>query len=399
MTKMKGNVLVYVVVMSLVIYLIMGLMLLRDYQEYSRLDLVVERDWIRDQVRSIVVIMGKESKAIDTMQTILPGVPVRAEVYKENWGLLELVTVVSSTPRLRDTTVLYCIDVPNFYDSTALYLAGDLNYLSIAGDAEIRGICYLPSLGIRRGYVQGQGYYKDTLVHGEIRLSADTLPRLASRYVIDFDEWYSFQEGFAVEKRLNCSFKREEIVCYSRFPLVLEDNILEGKIKIISGEKITVRARCKITDCILIAPNIEIEKGFSGRLQLFASEKIKLDTGVFLIFPSVAYLQSPDRTTLQVCSGTHMAGSIIMSGSSEALCLIERGVLIQGQLYNKGYTQLEGEIDGSIYTGKLRFYNEWGQHEDIILGGKVDRYRGPARKLTWNLFEEASKRRVINILE
>ena len=47
MTKIKGGVLVYVVVMSLVVFLVIGLMLSRDYQEYSRLDLVVERDWIR----------------------------------------------------------------------------------------------------------------------------------------------------------------------------------------------------------------------------------------------------------------------------------------------------------------------------------------------------------------
>ena len=399
MTKIKGGVLVYVVVMSLVVFLVIGLMLSRDYQEYSRLDLVVERDWIRDQVRSVVVILEKEPEILDTMRTILPGLPVRARIYREKWGLLELVTVDSSTPRLQDTTVLSCMEVLAIYDSTALYLAGNLTYLSIAGDTELRGICYLPSLGIRRGYVQGQGYYKDTLVYGEIRLSADTLPRLASRHVIDFDEWYSFQESFDVEENMNCSFKEKEVVCYSRFSMVLEDNVLKGKIKLISEEKITVRAGCKITDCILVAPNIEIEKGFSGRLQLFASEKIKLDTGVFLTFPSVVYLRSPDRTTLQVCQKANVTGSVIVVGSREALCLMERDAVIQGQLYNEGCTQLEGEIDGSIYTGKLRFYNEWGQHEDIILGGKVDRFGIPAERPAWNLFEEDSKRIVINMLE
>ncbi len=399
MTKIKGGVLVYVVVMSLVVFLVMGLMLSRDYQEYARLDLVVERDWIRDQVRSVVVILEKEPEALDTMGTILPGLPVHARICREKWGLLELVTVVSSTPRLLDTTVLSCIDVPAIYDSTALYLAGNLNYLSIAGDTELRGICYLPSLGIRRGYIQGQGFYKDTLVYGEIRLSADTLPQLISRHVIDFNEWYSFQESFDVEENMNCSFKEKEVVCYSRFSLVLEDNVLKGKIKLISEEKITVRAGCKITDCILVAPDIEIEKGFSGRLQLFASEKIKLDTGVLLTFPSVIYLRSPDRATLQVCPGANVAGSVIVSGSHEALCLIGGDVVIQGQLYNEGCTQLEGEINGSIYTGKLRFYNEWGQHEDIILGGKVNRFGIPVERATWNLFEKDSKRIVFNMLE
>ena len=33
MTKIKGGVLVYVVVMSLVVFLVIGLMLSRDYQE------------------------------------------------------------------------------------------------------------------------------------------------------------------------------------------------------------------------------------------------------------------------------------------------------------------------------------------------------------------------------
>lgn len=217
--------------------------------------------------------------------------------------------------------------------------------------------------------------------------------------MIDFDEWYSFQESFDVEENMNCSFKEKEVVCYSRFSMVLEDNVLKGKIKLISEEKISVRAGCKITDCILVAPNIEIEKGFSGRLQLFASEKIKLDTGVFLTFPSVVYLRSPDRTTLQVCQKANVTGSVIVVGSREALCLMERDAVIQGQLYNEGCTQLEGEIDGSIYTGKLRFYNEWGQHEDIILGGKVDRFGIPAERPAWNLFEEDSKRIVINMLE
>ena len=138
MTKIKGGVLVYVVVMSLVVFLVIGLMLSRDYQKYSRLDLVVERDWIRDQVRSVVVILEKEPEILDTMRTILPGLPVRARIYREKWGLLELVTVDSSTPRLQDTTVLSCMEVLAIYDSTALYLAGNLNYLSIAGDTELR---------------------------------------------------------------------------------------------------------------------------------------------------------------------------------------------------------------------------------------------------------------------
>ena len=115
MTKIKGGVLVYVVVMSLVVFLVIGLMLSRDYQEYSRLDLVVERDWIRDQVRSVVVILEKEPEILDTMRTILPGLPVRARIYREKWGLLELVTVDSSTPRLQDTTVLSCMEVLAIY--------------------------------------------------------------------------------------------------------------------------------------------------------------------------------------------------------------------------------------------------------------------------------------------
>ncbi|MDR2129778.1 MAG: hypothetical protein LBP56_01190 [Odoribacteraceae bacterium] len=388
--------------MSLTLFLLLGLLLARDGMEHARLQLVMERDWIRDQARSVAVLLEENEELLtkEEVTRIFHDIPVQVKRISEAWGLFNVEWLISETAHLRDTTLFLCGNARASEDSTALYFPGEAgNYLSVAGETELRGVCYLPPLGARKGYVQGRGYYKDSVVYGEIRQAGKELPRLSSAHVERWERFTRVEESEELVLPVDRSFTTSSMTFYSLFPVTLSAIQIKGHARVVSAEKIEVDSSSLLYHCLLVAPVIKIHKGFAGKVQLFASDTIVIDSNATLLYPSVVYLNASGKGALiETRRGATVAGVILITGEEEPLYLMHPGSVLHGQLYNSGVTQLEGTVYGPAYLRKTRFYNEQGEHENIIRDGIIDNGKPAGNRPCLDLFQPGTRAPVMEVV-
>jgi hypothetical protein len=401
--KVTGNALIYTVMMSLVIFLLLGLVLSRGRMEHARLHVAMERDWIRDQARSAAALLGENEALLGkegVTGILLPGIPARVERISRAWGLFDVELIVSETAHFRDTTAFLCGRGDPAGDSTALYFPDEAgNYLSVAGNTELRGICYLPSLGARKGYVQGTGYYKDSVVHGETRFAGKSLPAISSFYLERLEKITRVDESHELVSPATRSFTMDAVTVYSASPVTLFETRLEGNIRVVAAGRIEVDSTCLLRHCLLVAPVIKIGRGFKGKVQLFASDSIVIDTGATLLYPSVVCLNATGKEAfLETRHGVSVSGMILLTGNARSLYLMRPGSVLCGQLYNSGVTQLEGHVYGSAYLRGMRFYNEWGEYENIIKDGVIDNSVPAKNRALVDLFHSGSREPLVEVV-
>jgi hypothetical protein len=150
---------------------------------------------------------------------------------------------------------------------------------------------------------------------------------------------------------------------------------------------------------LLIAPIIKIGKGFRGKVQLFASDSIVIDTNATLLYPSVVCLNATGKKAFfETRHGATISGTIILAGEGRPLYLMRPGSVLHGQLYNSGTTQLEGRVYGSAYLQGMRFYNEWGEHENIIRDGVIDNGKPTRNRACLDLFHPVTRHPVMEVV-
>jgi len=373
MKKMSGGALVYVVMMSLVVFLVVGLIFLRGELEHARLAGVLEQDWRRDQVISVATLLGRDYRCLLGRDRVLPGVPVRFQMREEEWGLWNVVKVISETRHGVDTAVLLCGGRYLRQDTTALYTVGKGRYLSVVGETVLRGRCYLPELGVRRGYVQGRSYDRDSLIYGEVRPVDESFPPVAEGYWERLRRWRDVTVMEAFRDTVRCSFRAGKWCYYSRYPIHLQAGCWEGQVQFVSEQRIEVDSGCTFRDGVLVAPEIYLASGFRGRGQLLAFRRVRVGSNVCLEYPSLICLYAGRKGELHLEEGTMVQGEVMAWGDSLLTCRLAGGSVVRGALYTAGRLQLEGTVYGTVYGRQLIYENEWGHYEDVICGGVVDR--------------------------
>ena len=273
-------------------------------------------------------------------------------------------------------------------EQTGLYMTDRNKYLSLSGKTKLSGTCYLPALGIRRAYIEGQGYTGDELVDGVTKKSSDSLPgidRQLFSYLAgylegnyeDNDSVADFNE-MATNNPMKRSFQKSMLVLRSQEIIVIGDQDISGNISVVSDRGILVKSRAKISDIVLYAPNIYIEPGFTGNIQAFASDTLVIGNNCRLNYPSFAGIvnKNVNNCYMRIEKAGTVSGGILIFQDSKALrepyLYIEESVIIYGQVYCKGMVEHKGTIFGSLYCDGFVLKTPSAYYENHLLNAMVD---------------------------
>jgi len=337
-------------------------------------------------IQYLLAIKGdKESEIIDLFDEGDDSVRIQAI----NWGVYEIL--YSEAFRGNQSVkkaVLAAYQVDSLHQSS-LYLSDSKNPLYLAGDAKVEGTVYLPAAGVRAGSVSNSAYTGKRLLNGSKRQSAgmpELRPGLSEhiRNMLNVDplEWGTIIEQ--LPDSLNHSFFSESPkILYTDQPIAL-NSIVYGMIIIVSAQQIIVEGSAKLKNVILIAPEVQLKSGFSGAIQIIASDKIVLNDSVELTYPSsLALVPLEEESKIELNEGVFVSGDILidrdMTSEREGILIMKPNSVVEGFVHIDGGAEILGKIKGHISCKKF----EWNSGSEIFGNHLKDAELSYLKKGSW----------------
>lgn len=390
--KVKGGALQYTIVFSLLILMSLSLFLM--YVRLSSLEVYSSQrqSQLIENINSSVVLLENQPKLFDIQEHrigLLEDTTYVNDIEISEWGFYDRVKITSirGTQQL-SKNFLFTDNITKNKKVPSLYLSGANQYLSVGGKTYLGNNTFLPAYGVRKSYVSGIGYNRDSLIQGDSFKAAKTLPKLNSiweeRY-LNLKKRIGLLPGSTnlreiKQDSITVSFNDETLILKYSDNYRLEDTYLNGNI-IITGTKIRIANTSQIHRCIVLADTIIVENRFQGEAQLFAKNYLEVGDSCVLKVPSILYLHNKHAADkIQIKSQTIFQGDVIvpffMGDSNEALA-IEEGCRMVGQVYCNGYASFEGVLFGSFYATGFRKRSRNGLYENYLVDVCIDSKRIP----------------------
>lgn len=375
--KLKSGALQFTVFMAVLIALLLSGLILYAYtfiymKEQSKG--AIENIQLSDT--GIAYLLQQEAISTDTLTLDFEKKENQTlKTHLSQWGIFEKA---HSKSLFRKKTFIKTALMGSLLDSEespTLFLQETQNPLTLVGNTAIRGIAYLPSQGVRTGYIEGNSYYGLKLIYGSTQKSTAVLPSV-KKNVMDVISFYLkeykpiSQEDYInleTNKKIVISFKEKTKGGYSKDPIVLENREITGNIIIKSDTLIRVKKSALLKDLILIAPIIEIEDGTTGNFQAIASKKITVGKECTLNYPSALVLyqdnknNSYNQSIIQFDNQIFIDASTVIKGSVcyfqtkeptdfQTQIVLEKEARIKGQVHCNGNFELKGSVSGTVST-------------------------------------------------
>ncbi len=388
--KVKGGTLIYVLALMLIIGVMSSALISKAYlknmemQGYSNMN----RTHL-NAMSGLRLIMADKEIAADT--------PLRMDLYdigsdsvlleRKHWGAFE-IGVCKAFTRDKSVTKIAALGFAPGEDQTALMITENDRPLSVCGDTRLRGKCFLPRLGTRPAYIEGKSFSGRKPVEGLIIQAPKQIPAADKELMHAIGERLEGkgheQDSLLDElpEELKASFSAKTIYYKTSSGLVLSDKHLKGNIIIYSSVKIRVRNTCELNDVVLYAPKIEIDSGFVGSIQVFASDSLIIGKNCKLEYPSVLGLvrteDSPLYPVLRVSPESEIAGSVFAWEEKTfynrlvKLC-IDKKALVQGEVYSSGQADVKGTIEGRLICNSIVLVTPSSVYDNHLLDAVIDR--------------------------
>jgi hypothetical protein len=419
MKMIKAGALYYAIFISFIVALLGGFFIMNVWMHHASTLNILTAERLERNVNSgillaqeyplLVSVNGKED--IDLFDDGNDNVSLT----KTQWGGYCLMQAVAKS-RLQQKSIIVLLGKDIFVNEKyALYLADKEQALSISGNTIIKGDCYLPKLGLRKAYIEGTSFRGKDLIVGKINNSASQLPSINDFMVKSTQDYLNqnFSSSDSLvdisillkSNTLHNSFYEKTLVLNSKHWITLSNKSMDGNIRIISSKGVTIKSSFKANDIIIYAPRIEVEKGFTGNLQLFANDTIMINDGVSLLFPSVAaILSSPNsKAFISIGKGSEILGDVLLSVSgnyrnSRAECIVNEDAIITGRIYCGGKLGLKGSVHGTIYTNGFVLRTKGSIYENHLLNATINFSALPAFYCGSLMSEKVERYKIVKCL-
>lgn len=297
-------------------------------------------------------------------------------LYRDKWGLFDKVVSISKTKKkVFSKIALLGVSQPK-KDRTALVMNENNMPLVLVGNSKIEGVAYLPERGVKSGNISGESYYRKYFVYGKTKrtknipkLDNETLKHIRSVKNMDLKLEESQFLDIKTDVVYQNSFFQPLQVIQSNNILFLSQTTITGHIVIRSTKKISVDASANLTDCILIAPIIEIGNRVKGNFQAFATKKILVGQNCILNYPSALVLvenetnsqineNRSDRSKIKIETNSKVEGVVLFLGKEkqknyDSQIEIKKNVLVKGEVYCNQNMEHNGKVIGSVFTDEF----------------------------------------------
>lgn len=396
--KLRSGALQFTVFIGLLIALLLGALVLYAYTFY----------YMKEQAKGTVTMIQLSNFGIDyviaapIMSSDTLQVPLQEEANKSiqvqlaPWGVFEKA---HSKAHFRNKYFVKTAIIGGKFsaeNTPVLYLQETQNGLSLVGTTEIKGAAFLPSQGVKTGYIAGNSFYGATLIDGATEKSETSLPPLSKNVLASLEELFKTnpseqQEVGAVNsvKSSVHSFEAATKYWVSKNPIVVENVSITGNVIIKSTQQILVKASAHLKDVIIIAPTVIIEEGTKGVFQVVASKQITVHKNCELSYPSSLVLyqealdtsqrNTPNSTINQIFidSGSLIRGVVLYYNKKEVsnfdtAIKIESGTTVKGQVYCNGNIDLQGTVSGTVLTKQFLANQAGSIYVNHIYNGKIN---------------------------
>ncbi len=256
-----------------------------------------------------------------------------------DWGLYERVRLSNSSPDALTVLVGRRTECPA---EAAFWICDRNRALSLAADARIEGLAYIPMNGLNYTEIASRYYSGLPLPESDLRLSGPDLPPLDSA-------------AFRKASELCLLWRKEN-----------QDMPLPGCL---FGERVVLSRSLQLpSDVLVSAGSVTVERGFEGTAQIFASDTVIVEDGAVLRFPSGIFVSAADdshssdgcrstacRPFVRLGHDSEVSGYIAVfsenadSGLRFPSYVQSSGSTLRGLLCIDGSCELAGNVYGAAY--------------------------------------------------
>ncbi|MCB2196753.1 MAG: hypothetical protein KQH79_12900 [Bacteroidetes bacterium] len=418
--RVPAGALYYAVFIALLISVLSGLLLAYTYIHNSYINRQILQEQAISNVKSGINLVLKNPELLsygDYEEVKLFGNDYDlVKLRKEHWGAYDLIYSNSKRQSYKASKIALIGDHLGKKEDIALYLTDKKKYLSISGNTLLKGTCYLPKLGIKRAYIEGQGYQNRELVYGKVLQSEAKLPALNTEKIKNIESLVTKQltkEDSLVEitsnvssELINNSFYNKTLILYSDQITNLSGMRLEGNIILKFDQDLTIPENCSLKDVIIIAPSVRITDGFKGSVQILATDKVLVGNSCQLKYPSFLVVlkdKEDEDFSMVIGQNTTVAGGILLYSESSSTknpykIKLEELSKIYGTVYCNGYAEHRGSIYGSLYCEGFTLKTAASLYENHLLNVIIDHSKLPQEFVGINLVEKPVNEQIINWL-
>lgn len=316
------------------------------------------------------------------------------KIKKASWGgFLKINSIASAKTKTFSKIALTGSKV--FNPALGIYLSEDKLPLVLVGNTVIEGDAYVSDFGIKPGIISGHYFNGKELVRGNISSGGGMLPELDPVWLNDLKKLQAYvpfnSDEVILQEAINKnSFFDNTQFVYDENKLILYETYI-GNIIIKSDTEVVVANTARLTDVIVLAPKITIEKGFKGSASFIAEEKITLAENVNLGYPSSLIVVNTKIDESQpvpkgeepifIADDSSIFGTVIYLDKQEEkennrmnsythVAIAPTGK-INGYLYCQGNVELKGAVIGAIYTNRFLAREFGSVYINHIYNGKI----------------------------
>jgi len=392
--KLAASSILYALIIIVVLALTStALITLSSYQK-----MLFERDGLQERLSRHAVsgmeLLLKSRETIGKQPMLLPlGRYLEDTILlsSEPWGMFDLVNVRvwrHTVWREEEVSLTALIGLsPDSIGQAALYLPDNAQPLSLVGDSHLRGTAYLSQKGVKAGMVDTRGFSGIHLLEGDERRSGRNMP------LVDTSRISTLQAFKSKLARGQSKLTASTIVPFDSAAMRmtgktirLDGQYLEGKIVVVADSLIRVGKTAHLKDILLFAPVIQIDSGFIGIIQAFASNNIIVGDNVTLPYPSALVVLGNRRVAVQgmLTIGERCSvGGLVFSwgdGARRELLpkvFIGKGTVIMGQVYADGWLDLKGTVNGNVSCRNFLLQTPTSIYENHLLDATIDASKRP----------------------
>lgn len=387
--KLAASSILYALIIIVVLALTStALITLSSYQK-----MLFERDGLAERLSRHAVsgmeLLLNSRKAIGIQPLLLPlGKNLEDTILlsSEPWGVFDLTNVRvwhHTTWRKEEVSLTGLVGLsPDSIGQAALYLPDNAQALSLVGNSRLRGTAYLPSKGIKIGIVDTRGFSGTHLLEGTEQRSSSFMPMVDTTRIRDLQA-ISKKQGTAQGKMpayMTASFDSSTVRITGKI-IRLDGQHLDGKIVVVADSLIRVGKTAHLKDVLLFAPVIQIDSGFVGAIQAFASSNIVVGDHVTLPYPSALVVLGNRRFAVQglltIGERCSVNGLIFSWGDGTRRELlpkvfIGRETVVMGQVYADGWLDLKGTVNGNVSCRNFLLQTPTSIYENHLMDATID---------------------------
>ena len=361
--NVNGGALYYVIFISFILSLCIMSLLSWRYLNIRTISTEIDYYRKKDDLRSAIILYltypEKYQKTDSTEIDIFEDSSSIVYIRRKTWGVLD---ILQASTNYRDTTLSKSLIVGkdlHHTDSVALWVPDISQILYASGNTSITGNVKIPIKGLQKASIEGNVFKGDHIFSGRQMKSDPELFEIAGylkkkiKSSMNLDSLKEMSGG--ENEQVQIRYNQTPYYYYFGDDIQISGFEAKGKIGILSKKSIYIRKDNNLDGVILVADKINVEDGFTGRVQLFARDSLIIGSNSYFKYPSfiILYNQNVNPVYLEIGDSAIINGDILVcqeeKSTKEPFLKIGKDALIRGQVYVQGTVNLIGEIYGSFY--------------------------------------------------